>query len=66
MKLKRLLALAETSVRAFAISPWSSAALWTYGASWVFSEAMRGKGIGWDGVITLILGEVALATLRKK
>jgi membrane-bound ClpP family serine protease len=54
----------ERTVLRFGISPWSSAALVLYGVAWVVAEALRGKGIGWDGAITLILGEIALASLR--
>lgn len=54
----------ERRVLAFGISPWSSAALLVYGALWIGIEAVRGKSIGWDGVLTLVLGEIALATLR--
>lgn len=51
----------ERAVDSFAYSGWSSAALWGYGAAWLISE--RGN-IGWDGWLTLGLGEVALAIRR--
>lgn len=54
----------EVTVGRFGVSPWSSAALAVYGIAWITAEAMRGKWIGWDGFITLILGEIALASLR--
>jgi len=64
-RLKAALSLWERSVLAFAISPWSSGALLLYAFVWTAAEALRTKAMGWDGFITLALGEVALATLRK-
>jgi membrane-bound ClpP family serine protease len=64
MSLRRQASLWERTVLRFGISPWSSLALVIYGVAWVTAEGLRGKGIGWDGVITLVLGEIALASLR--
>lgn len=56
----------ERHVLAFGRSKWSTVALLAFGAVWIGVEAMRGKWIGFDGAITIILGEIALATLRRK
>ena len=65
MSVKRDLTRWEVAVAAFAASPWASAVLAGYGLMWIGAEAMRGKWIGWDGFITLIALEVALATYRR-
>jgi membrane-bound ClpP family serine protease len=64
VKLRAWLDVYERRVFAFGVSLWSTFALVVYGIVWVVAEAFRGKWIGWDGFITLALGEVALATLR--
>lgn len=64
MSLRREISFWERVVLRFGISPWSSLGLVLYGLVWIGFEASRGKWIGWDGFITLVLGEIALASLR--
>jgi hypothetical protein len=61
MRLHRLVDKWEAAVDAFAISAWSSVALWAYGAAWLAFE--RGV-IGWDGWLTLFAAELALSIRR--
>lgn len=64
--MKRALDAWERTAARFAASPWASGVLALYAVVWVGAEAMRGKAIGWDGWITIIALEVALATYRKR
>ncbi len=54
----------EAAVLAGATSPLASLALLIFAACWIGVEAVRGKWIGWDGALTIIACEIALATLR--
>lgn len=54
----------EDTVDRWAVSAWSSATVWLYGACWIGAEALRGKWIGWDGVATLVGLEIALCIRR--
>lgn len=65
MGLKRDLTRWERMVAGVAVSPWASLLLAGFGLLWIGAEALRGKWIGWDGFLTLIALEVALATLRR-
>ena len=65
MGLKRDLTRWERTVAGVAVSPWASLLLGVFGVCWIALEALRGKWIGWDGLLTLIALEVALATLRR-
>jgi hypothetical protein len=62
--IRRALSRWERACARFGASPWSSGALLLYGVAWIAAEAARGKWIGFDGFITLALGEIALASLR--
>ncbi len=63
-RLRRFFDRWEERVDRWAISPWSSAHVLTFGALWIVTEALRGKGIGWDGVATLAGLEIALSIRR--
>lgn len=54
----------EGVVDRWALSPWSSAHVWAFGALWIGSEALRGNGIGWDGFATVAALEIALSIRR--
>jgi hypothetical protein len=61
MKARQAADLWEKTVDRFAKSPWSSVALWGYGLAWAIAENWN---IGWDGFLTIALGEVALSIRR--
>lgn len=63
-RLRRFFDRWEEGVDRWAISPWSSAHVLTFGALWIVTEALRGKGIGWDGVATLAALEITLSIRR--
>lgn len=63
--IRRALDAWERRCAAFCASPWASGVLAVYGVVWIGAEAVRGKWIGWDGVITLLALECALATYRR-
>lgn len=62
--MKKWLDFYERKCAAFAYCLWSTFALCVYGLLWIGFEALRGKSIGWDGWITLIISELTLAALR--
>lgn len=61
MNLRHVADLCEQKIDWFAKSPWSSAALWVYAVCWIVAE--RGL-IGWDGWLTIVGIELALAIRR--
>jgi hypothetical protein len=63
-RLRRFFDRWEEAVDRWAMSPWSSAYVWAFGALWIGTEALRGKMIGWDGFATLAALEIALSIRR--
>lgn len=60
-RLRRFFDRWEDLVDRWAISPWSSAYVWAYGAVWLIVERFN---IGWDGWATLAGIEIALSIRR--
>lgn len=63
-RLRRFFDRWEEAVDRWAMSPWSSAHVLIFGILWVGTEALRHKGIGWDGIATVAGLEIALSIRR--
>jgi len=56
----------EAAILRFGRSKWSTVLLLAYSVVWLGWCWWAKEAPGFDGIITIILGEIALATLRRK